>query len=176
LTVAFSFSDRKYPSAAGHEGIVEYLCGDLLRELTETVPFLKELRLLHVPYLHAPFIWPSPEVLYNLQRLELQVPAIVHDEYIPVIELPHLRDLQYYGEVSSKTTQLPRLRTPSLEYLEIMHNGKAIHPILVRVDRHWPNMYTISHVKYSKSRGNSSKEFPTKEFYQNLKNSTGIFL
>jgi len=165
LTVALSFSDRKYLSASGNEWNVEYLCGDLLRELTESVPFLKELRLLHVPYLHAPFIWPSPEVLCNLQRLELQVPAIVHDKYIPVIELPHLRDLRYYGYVSPKTTQLPRLRTPSLEYLEIMHNGNAIHPILLRVDRHWPNMYRrpISNVKYGKSRGNSSKDFPTKK-------------
>ena len=170
--VALSFSDRKYISAdayisaGAHGANVEYLCGDLLRELTESVPSLKELRLLHVPYLHAPFIWPSPEVLYNLQRLELQVPAIVSDKYIPVIELPNLRDLRYYGHVSPKTTQLPRLRTPCLEYLEIMHHIKAIHPILVQVDRHWPNMIRrpISYVSYSKSRGNTSKEFPTKEF------------
>jgi len=164
--VALSFSDRKYISAEGHEANVEYLCGDLLRELTESVPSLKVLRLLHVPYLHAPFIWPSPQVLYNLQRLELQVPAIVSDEYIPVIELPNLRDLRYYGHVYPKTTQLPRLRTPCLEYLEIMHHLKAIHPILVQVDRHWPDMIRrpIAHVKYSKSRGNTSKDFPTTEF------------
>jgi len=165
VIVALSFSDRKYLSAAGHEGNVEYLCGDLLQELTESVPSLKELRLLHVPYLHAPFIWPSPEVLSNLQKLEMQVPAPVLDEYIPVIGLPNLRDLRYYGFVTIETTQLPRIRTPSLEYLEIMHHPKAIHPILGRVDRHWPNVTRriISFEKYSKSRENTSKDFPTNE-------------
>ena len=120
---------------------VEYLCGDLLQELTESVPSLKELRLLHVPFLHAPFIWPSPAVLCNLQQLELQVSAIIWDEYIPVIELPNLRDLRYYGHVTPQTTQLPRLRTPALEYLEILHHRMAIHPILAREDRHWPNVF-----------------------------------
>jgi len=164
-TIALSFSDREYRSANGDRENAEYLCGDLLRELTESVPSLKELRLLHVPYLHAPFIWPSPEVLCNLQRLELQVPAIVCDEYIPVIELPNLRDLRYYGCVVPQATQLPRLRTPSLEYLEIMHHRQAIHPILVRVDRHWPNMVRrlISNKTYNKSRENTSKNFPTDE-------------
>jgi len=162
VVVALSFPDRKYLSAGGYEGNVEYPCGDLLRELTESVPSLKELRLLHVPYLHAPFIWPSPEVLGNLQQLEMQVPAVVHDEYIPVIELPNLRDLRYYGIVAPETTQLPRLCTPSLEYLEIMDHPQAMHPILGRVDRHWPNMSRpeISSKKYSISRGNSSKDFP----------------
>jgi len=165
VTVALSFSDKKYLSATGHEGNCEYLCGDLLREITESVSSLKELRLLHVPYLHAPFIWPSPTVLFNLQKLELQVPAMVYDEYIPVIELPNLRDLRYYGVVTPATTQLPRIRTPCLEYLEIMHNRTAIHPILGRVDRHWPNMARriISVEKYSKSRENTSKDFPTNE-------------
>jgi len=165
VVVALSFSDGQYFSAAGYEATAEYLCGDLLRELTESVPSMKELRFLHVPYLHAPFIWPSPEVLYNLKRLELQVSAIVWDEYIPVIELPNLKDLRYYGCVIPWATQLPRLRTPSLEYLEIMHHIKAIHPILVRVDRYWPNMTraAIGHDKYSTSRGNTSKDFPTKE-------------
>jgi len=69
VTVALSFSDRKYLSDVKVNA--EYLCSDLLRELTESVPSLKELRFLHVPYLHAPFIWPSPKVLCNLQRLEL---------------------------------------------------------------------------------------------------------
>jgi hypothetical protein len=169
MVVALSFSDRKYHSADGHEANVEYLCGDLLRELTESVPSMNELHLLHVPYLHAPFIWPSPEVLSKLQRLELQVPAVVSDEYIPMIELPHLRDLRYYGYVSPQTTQLPRLRTPSLEYLEIMHHRKAIHPILVQVDRHWPNVTRrpISYVKYSTSQGNTSKDFPTQDSLPN---------
>jgi len=164
VTVALSFSDRKYLS--GGESNTEYLCGDLLQELTDSVPSLKELRFLHVPYLHAPFIWPSPEVLLNLRRLELQVSAAVHDEYIPVIELPNLRELRYYGYVSPQTTQLPSLRTPFLEYLEIMHHGRAIHPILMRVDRHWPNMPRrhIRSAKYSKSRGNSSKDFPAAEY------------
>jgi hypothetical protein len=63
VVVALSFSDREYLSADGPEANAEYLCGDLLRELIESLPSLKELRLLHVPYLHAPFIWPSPEVL-----------------------------------------------------------------------------------------------------------------
>ena len=162
VVVALSFSDGKYLSAAGGEANPEYLCGDLLQELTESVPSMKELRLLHVPYLHAPFIWPSPEVLSNLHRLEMQVPAIVWDEYIPVIELLNLRDLRYYGFVALRSTQLPVLRTPSLEYLEIMHHAKATHPILVRVDRHWPNVYrtTISDTRYSKSQGNTSKDFP----------------
>jgi len=166
VTVALSFSDRKYLSASGHEGNVEYLCGDLLQELTDSVPSLKELRLLHVPYLHAPFIWPSREVLSNLQQLELQVPAIVYDEYMPVIELPNLRELRYYGFVAPRTTQLPRIRTPSLEYLEIMHHRKAIHPILGKVDRHWPSMSRriISYEEYSKGRENTSKDFPTSEF------------
>jgi len=169
VIVALSFSDRKYLAAASQVANVEYLTGDLLRELTESVPSLTELRLLHVPYLHAPFIWPSPELLRNLQRLELQVSAIVSDEYIPVIELPNLRDLRYYGHVSPHTTQLPRLRTPFLEYLEIMHHLNAIHPILVRVDRHWPDehRWPISYITYSKSLGNSSKDLPTKEFLPN---------
>ncbi len=169
MTVALSFSDREYLCAARYEANVEYLCGDLLRELTESVLSLKELRLLHVPYLHAPFIWPSPEVLCNLQRLELQVPAGVSDEYIPVIELPKLRDLRYYGYVAEQMTQLPRLRTPSLEYLEIMHHGRAIHPILLRVDRYWPNIVRqlISDAKYSKSRDNTSKDFPAQELIMN---------
>ena len=163
VIVALSFSDRQYRSAQDYEANGEYICGDLLQELTESVPSLKELRLLHVPFLHAPFILPSSEVLYNLQQLELQVPALVWDEYIPVIELPNLRDLRYYGFVSPAVTQLPRLRTPFLEYLEIMHHDEAIHPILVRVDRHWPNVIRqlISYDKYSKSRGNTSKDFPT---------------
>ena len=169
VTVALSFSDRKYLSAVGREGNVEYLCGGLLQELTDSVPSLKELRLLHVPYLHAPFIWPSPEVLSNLQKLEMQVPAVVYDEYIPVIELPNLRDLRYYGVVTPAATQLPRIRTPSLEYLEIMHYRTAIHPILGRVDRYWPNMprLHIDFEAYSKSRENSSKDFPANEFLPN---------
>ena len=169
VIVALSFSDRKYLAAKGDEANVEYLCGDLLRELTESVPSLKELRLLHVPFLHAPFIWPSPEVLCNLQQLELQVSAIIWDEYIPVIELPNLRDLRYYGFVSPQTTQLPRLRTPALEYLEIMHHRDAIHPILVREDRHWPNVFRqqISNGNYKKSRNNTSKDFPTLESLPN---------
>jgi hypothetical protein len=170
VIVALSFSDRKYLSATGYEENAEYLCGDLLRELTESVPSLKELHLLHVPYLHAPFIWPSPGVLSNLQQLEMQVPAMVWDEYIPVIELPNLRDLRYYGLVIPEATQLPRLHTPSLEYLEIMHHRKAIHPVLVRVDRHWPNMSRrqISYENYSKSRYNTSKDFLTNESLPDL--------
>ena len=165
VTVALSFSDRQYLSADAYEENVEYLCGDLLRELTESVPSLKGLRLLHVPFLHVPFIWPSPEVLSNLQQLEMQVPANVYDEYIPVIELPNLQDLRYYGVVTPETTQLPRLRTPSLEYLEIMDQFRAMHPILRRVDRHWPDMprLQISSEKSSISRGNSSKDFPARE-------------
>jgi len=104
VSVAASLSDRNYLTATGHEGNLEYLCGDLLQKLTEPVPSLKELRLLHVPYLHAPFIWPSPTVRCNLRKLELQVPAMVYDEYIPVIELPNLRDLRYYGVVTPATT------------------------------------------------------------------------
>jgi hypothetical protein len=171
VIVALSFSDREYPSV--RSGNAEYLCGDLLRELTESLPSLKELRLLHVPFLHAPFIWPSSEVLYNLQKLELQVPAIVHDEYIPVIELPNLQDLRYYGFASANATQLPRLRTPSLEYLEIIHDINSIHPILVQVDRHWPNVRRrlIRCADYSKSRDNSSRDFPPRESLPNPQGS-----
>ena len=170
VIVALSFSDGKYVSADGYIASAEYLCGDLLQELTESVPSMKELRLLHVPYLHAPFIWPSPEVLSNLRRLEMQVPAMVWDEYIPVIELPNLRDFRYYGYVAPHCTQLPRLRTPSLEHLEVMHHLKAIHPILVRVDRHWPNVSRrpIDGINYSKSRENTSKDFPTQQSRLNL--------
>jgi hypothetical protein len=173
VVVALSFSDGKYLSAAGHDLNVEYLCSDLLKEFTESLPSLKELRLLHVPYLHAPFIWPSPEVLHNLRRLELQVPAVVSDGYISVTTLPNLRDLRYYGHVSPETTQLPRLRTPSLEYLEIMHHVRAIHPILVQVDRHWPGVFRrpISYGDYSISRKNSSKDFPAKESLPNPRRS-----
>jgi hypothetical protein len=173
VVVALSFSDGKYLSAAGHDPNAEYLCSDLLKEFTESLPSLKELRLLHVPYLHAPFIWPSPEVLHNLRRLELQVPAVVADGYISVTTLPNLRDLRYYGHVSPKTTQLPRLHTPSLEYLEIMHHGRAIHPILVQVDRHWPGVFRrpISYRDYSISRKNSSKDFPTEELLPNPQRS-----
>ena len=169
MTVALSFSDREYRTAARSEANAEYLCGDLLRELTESVPSLKELCLLHVPYFHAPFIWPSAEVLCNLQRLELQVPAAVSDEYIPLIELPTLRDLRYYGYFAQSTTQLPRLRTPSLEYLEIMHHGKATHPILLRVDRYWLGVLrqVISYKDYSKSRDNTSKDFPAQDLIVN---------
>jgi len=165
VTVALSFSDRQYPLAEVYEEDVEYLCGDLLRELTESVPSLKGLRLLHVPFLHTPFIWPSQEVLSNLQQLEMHVPAGVYDEYIPVIELPNLRDLRYYGVVTRSTTQLPRLCTPSLEYLEIMDDCLGMHPILGRVlDRHWQkSMPQISSEDYSISRGNSSKDFPARE-------------
>jgi len=165
VTVALSFSDRQYLSADAYEENVEYLCGDLLRELTESVPSLKGLRLLHVPFLHVPFIWPSPEVLSNLQQLDMQVPANVYDEYIPVIELPNLRDLRYYGVVTPSTTQLPRLCTPSLEYLDIMDDSHGKHPILGRVNRHWVTRFRsrISSEDYSISRGNSSKDFLARE-------------
>jgi len=71
--------------------------------------------------------------------------------------------------VTPATTQLPRIRTPCLEYLEIMHNRTAIHPVLGQVDRHWPNMARriISFEKYSKSQENTSKDFPTDEFLPN---------
>jgi len=82
MSVALSFSDRIYPSATGYEQNVEYLCRDLLRELTESVPSLKGLRLLHVPLLHTPFIWPSQEVLINLQQLEMYVPMELDDKYV----------------------------------------------------------------------------------------------
>ena len=147
VTVALSFSDRQYPLAEVYEEDIEYLCGDLLRELTESVPSLKGLRLLHVPFLHAPFIWPSPEVLSNLQQLEMHVPAEVYDKYI---ELLNLRDLRYYGVVTRSTTQLPRLCTPSLEYLEIMDDCLGLHPILGRVNRHWDTSISrISSEDYS---------------------------
>jgi len=174
MIVALSFSDDKYRSP--WEPHTEYLCGDLLQDLTDSVPSLNELHLLHVPYLHAPFIWPSPEVLHNLQRLELEGPADIHDECIPVIDLPNLRDLRYYGFESLQRTQLPSLRTPFLEYLEIMYHGHSIHPILMREGRHGENRFRpqIASAEYSKSRGNSSKDFPAEESLPDLQGT--VFL
>ena len=50
LIVTLAFSDRKYLSAAAGEENVEYLCGDLLQELTVSLPSLKDLRLLQRCY------------------------------------------------------------------------------------------------------------------------------
>src|ERR1700679_2264215 len=83
------------------------------------------------------FIWPMSQILESLRRLELQVPGIVYEQHGPVIVLPNLRDLRYYGYIAPESTQLPTLRTPFLEHLEIMHHIRSIHPLLAQIDRQW---------------------------------------
>ena len=138
LIVTLAFSDHVY-AKEGDEA--EYLCGDLLEEFLSCFPSLTDLRLLHVPFLHTPSIWPSMQILQGLQRLELQVPGLVAGMVQSEIVLPALRELRYYGIVSTKGTRLPGLRTPSLQYLEIMHHKQARHPVYTQVDRQWPDTY-----------------------------------
>jgi len=159
IIVTLAFADRKYE---GLNEDPEHLCGDMLEGLIASAPLLTDLRLLHVPFFHAPFIWPMPQIMQSLRRLELQVPAIVDDLHSPVIVLPNLRDLRYYGHITPETTQLPTLRTPFLEYLEIMHHEWSIHPVLIQVDRQWLNTprEPIKYQNYGVFRKNSSKDFP----------------
>ena len=159
LTITLAFSDQKYRED-------EYLCGDLLEEFLFCFPSLTDLRLLHVPFLHSPWVWPSAQILQNLRRLELQVPALVYGVYQPEIELPTLRELRYYGVVSPRDTQLLALRTPFLQFLEIMDDLQSIHPFYVQVDRRWPATGRgppINGTEYSTSKNNSSKNFPERE-------------
>ncbi len=160
LTIALTFSDWKYLWPP-HEK-AEYLCGDLLDEFIGCFPYLSNLRLLHVPFLHSPFIWPMEQILLVLRKLELHVPGIVHDKLMPVIELPDLCELRYYGYVKPEATQLPSLRTPCLQYLEIMHHRKSVHPIHEQITRHWPGFLRkyIASGDYSTSLNNSVKDFP----------------
>ena len=160
LTIALTFSDWKYLWPP-HEK-AEYLCGDLLDEFIGCFPYLSNLHLLHVPFLHSPFIWPMEQTLLGLQKLELHVPGIVHDKLMPVIELPGLCELRYYGYVKPESTQLPSLRTPYLQYLEIMHHTRAVHPVHGQITRHWPGFSRkyMSSANYSTSLNNSVKDFP----------------
>jgi len=159
LTIALAFSDWKYLWPPNEKA--EYLCGDLLNEFIGCFPYLSDLQLLHVPFLHSPFIWPMEQILLVLQKLELNVPGIVFDMLMPVIELPRLCELRYYGFIRPDTTQLPSLRTPCLQYLEIMHHKRSTHPFLGQINRHWPgnNRRRISS-EYSTSLNNSVKDFP----------------
>ena len=80
---------------------------------------------------------------------------------MPVIELPSLCELRYYGYVRPDTTQLWSLRTPSLQYLEIMHHKRVVHPVHGQINRHWPgNNRTSISTDYSTSLNNSAKDFP----------------
>jgi len=158
LTITLAFSDQEYRRD-------EYLCGDLLEEFLSCFPSLADLRLLHVPFLHSPWVWPSAQMLQNLQHLELQVPSLVYGGYQPEIELPTLRELRYYGFVSPRDTRLLALRTPFLQFLEIMHHEQSIHPFYVQVDRRWSATYRhlVNGTEYSTSKNNSSKNFPEPE-------------
>ncbi len=159
LTIALAFSDWQYQRVEDEKA--EYLCGDLLDEFIGCFPYLSNLHLLHVPFLHSPFIWPMEQTLLALQKLELNVPGIVYDNLMPVIELPGLCELRYYGYVRPDTTQLPSLRTPCLQYLEIMHHKRVVHPVHGKINRHWPgNTRTSISTEYSTSLKNSAKDFP----------------
>jgi len=102
------------------------------------------------------------QTLLALQKLELNVPGIVRDKLMPVIELPGLCELRYYGYVKPEATQLPSLRTPCLQYLEIMHHPRSIHPVHGQITRHWPGFGRkyISSRNYRTSLNNSVKDFP----------------
>ena len=160
LTIALAFSDWKYIWDGMEKA--EYLCGDLLDEFIACFPYLLNLHILHVPFLHSPFIWPMESILQKLRSLELNIPAIVYDEPSPIIELPNLLELQYYGYITPKVTRLPSLRTPCLQYLEIMHHRSSMHPVYGQVNRHWPgnSRKYISADEYSTSRNNSVRDFP----------------
>jgi len=160
LTIAVAFSDWEYIWPPDEKA--EYLCGDLLDQFIACFPYLSNLHILHVPFFHSPFIWPTEQILLTLRKLELNVPAVVYDNPSPVIELPNLSELRYYGFVAPKTTRLPSLRTPCLQYLEIMHHKKSIHPIHGKINRYWPGHHrrSISGPAYSTSEKNSVKDFP----------------
>ena len=160
LTIVLAFSDLKFIRPPDQRA--EYLCGDLLDEFIGCFPFLSNLRLLHVPFFHSPFIWPVDQILLVLRKLELNVPGIVYDMPMPVIELPGLCELRYYGYVRPNATQLPRLRTPCLQYLEIMHHRVSVHPVHGQVNRHWTghSRASIGSHNYSTSQNNSVKNFP----------------
>jgi len=160
LTIALAFSDWQYIWGLG--GKAEYLCGYLLDESIACFPYLSNLHILHVPFLHSPFIWPIEQILLTLRKLELNVPAVVYDKPSPVIELPNLSELRYYGFVSLQTTRLPSLRTPCLQYLEIMHHQRDVHPIHGQINRYWPGELrkSISGPEFSTSKNNSVKDFP----------------
>jgi hypothetical protein len=160
LTIALAFSDWKYLWPSNEKA--EYLCGDLLDEFIGCFPYLSNFHLLHVPFLHSPFIWPMEQILLVLQKLELNVPGIVHDKPMPAIELPRLCELRYYGYVKPEATHLPSLRTPCLQYLEIMHHSRVVHPVLGQISKHWPGFGRkyIASGNYSTSRNNSIRNFP----------------
>ena len=160
LAVTLAFSDQEYVIKGDK---AEYLCADLLEEFLSCFPSLTDLGLLHVPFLHTPWIWPSTQILQGLQRLELQVPGLVDGIVQFEIVLPALRELRYHGVLFTEGTRLPALQAPSLQYLEIMHHVQAIHPVYVQVDRRWPGttrnyIYKLSD---STSKEDGSRDYPT---------------
>jgi len=58
------------------------------------------------------FIWPIEQILLVLRKLELNMPGIVYDTPMPVVEFPGLCELRYYGYARPETTQLSNLCTP----------------------------------------------------------------
>jgi len=158
LVVTLMFTDFQYL----FDGMKsEYLCGALLEQLVEGLPFLRELHLMHVPFLHAAWIWPSPETLYNLRRLEMNVPAIVCEDVGTVIELPHLEELLYYGLVDPQSCRLRDIRTPKPRYLELMHDIKNEHAF-GKTGREWNGIgrKLVADSEYGKRFGNSARDFP----------------
>jgi len=160
LTIALAFSDWEYIWPPDENA--EYLCGYLLDEFIACFPYLSNLHILHVPFFHSPFIWPTEQILLTLRKLELHVPAVVYDNPSPVIDLHNLSELRYYGFVSPRTTRLPSLRTPCLQYLEVMHHKRSIHPIHGQINRYWPGHFrkSISGAEFMVSEINSVKDFP----------------
>ena len=158
LTVTLMFTDFRYLSG-GTDG--EYLCGALLEQLVEGLPFLREIHLKHVPFFHAAWIWPSPETLHNLRRLEMNVPANVYEGDGPVIELPNLEELLYYGFVDPKGCRLQQIRTPQLRYLELMHDMHNDHAF-GKQGREWNGLIRtmVDANNYGKRFGNSARDFP----------------
>ena len=162
LAVTLAFSDQVYVTKGDK---AEYLCGDLLEEFLSCFPSLTDLQLLHVPILHTPWIWPSLQILQALQRLELQVPGCVYGMVQSEMVLPALRELRYYGIIVTEGTRLPALQTPSLQYLEIMHHLRAIHPVCSQIDRRWSGcsrrwVYPLGN---GPDQDNSPKDYPERE-------------
>ena len=158
LAVTLMFADFRYLSRG--EG-AEYLCGALLEQLVEGLPFLRRLRIVHVPFFHAAWIWPSPETLHNLRRLEMNVPANVDDSAGAVIELRNLEELLYYGFVDPKGNRLQQIRTPQLRYLELMHDLHNEHAF-GKQGREWNGLIRrmVDANDYGMRFGNSARDFP----------------
>ena len=158
LAVTLMFADFRYCSKGAD---AEYLCGALLEQLVEGLPFLRELHLKHVPFFHAAWTWPSPETLRNLRRLEMNVPANVDDGDGTVIELLNLEELSYYGFVDPKCNRLQQIRAPQLRYLELMHDIHNDHAF-GKQGREWNGLVRmmVDSNNYGTRFGNSARDFP----------------